>query len=101
MFEPHDNQNLYEAHIPEAVLGYDKRRKRFFRHSLLQSTSMVMSPVDILKPDLEKFPNFSKARRLKCTIRPGDILFMPAFWWHEVQSVPDSKEHRNLAVNFW
>lgn len=62
---------------------------------------MVMSPVDIQDPDLKRFPNFPKAHRLNCVLRPGDVLFMPAFWWHEVQSYPDPKEKRNLAINFW
>ena len=60
-----------------------------------------MSPVDIANPDLERFPNFARSHRLECVLRPGDVLFMPAFWWHEVQSYPDPKERRNLAVNYW
>ncbi len=101
LFQPHDNDNLYEAHIPEAILGYDSKQRKIYRHSLLESTSMVMSPVDILKPNLERFPKFVKTKRMECTIGPGDVLFMPAFWWHEVQSIPDPEQHRNLAVNFW
>lgn len=62
---------------------------------------MVMSPVDIAAPDLQRFPDFVRARRIQCMLRPGDALFMPAFWWHEVQSYPDQQERRNLAVNFW
>ena len=62
---------------------------------------MVMSPIDILNPNLERFPKFAQVKAMECTIRPGDILFMPAFWWHEVKSTPDTEQHRNLAVNFW
>ena len=101
LFDPHHNENLYEAHIPEAMLSISRSTGKFHRNKLLQSTSMVMSPVDIKAPDLEKFPNFAKARRIHCSLKPGDVLFMPAFWWHEVQSFPDKTEKRNLAVNFW
>lgn len=101
LFEPHQNKNLYEAHIPEALLGYNKNKRRIYRKELLQSTSMVMSPVDILQPDYSRFPNFARAKRLRCVLSPGDVLFMPAFWWHEVQSYPDPHEQRNLAVNYW
>lgn len=62
---------------------------------------MVMSPVDIEEPDLTRYPLFSDARRVQCSLRPGDVLFMPAFWWHEVRSQPDPEHRRNLAVNFW
>ena len=51
LFEPHDNKMLYEAHIPQATLKYSKQLKAFRRKGLEDSTSMVMSPVDIQQPD--------------------------------------------------
>ena len=101
MFDPHQNENLYEGHIPEAMLSVNLASGKFSRKRLLESTSMVMSPVDIALPDLQRFPRFARARRVRCSLGPGDVLFMPAFWWHEVQSYPDEEERRNLAVNFW
>lgn len=53
MFDPHNNIKLYEAHIPEALLAYNDSNKQFSKHHLVDSTSMVMSPVDILNPDFE------------------------------------------------
>ncbi|KAL8618973.1 hypothetical protein ACOMHN_018356 [Nucella lapillus] len=100
LFEPR-NDFLYEAHIPEAILSYNSTLKQFRRSTLLDSTSMVMTPVDILNPHLGRFPKFGSARPMSCTIREGEVLFMPAFWWHEVQSRPSRTQHRNLAVNFW
>jgi hypothetical protein len=29
-------------------------------------------------------------------LRPGEILFIPAYWWHHVESVG-----LNLATSFW
>ncbi|XP_071481200.1 uncharacterized protein [Diadema antillarum] len=101
LFEPHNNTRLYEAHVPEALLGFDPVSRTFRRKKLMDSTSMVMSPVDVLKPNYQMFPAFADAQPLNCTINEGDILFMPAFWWHEVQSYPNEIERRNLAVNFW
>ncbi|XP_028404922.1 bifunctional peptidase and (3S)-lysyl hydroxylase JMJD7-like [Dendronephthya gigantea] len=100
LFEPHKNEELYEGHIQEAILAYDERSKKFSKKKLLDSTSMVMSPIDILRPDYKHFPKFREVPGMKCTIREGDVLYMPSFWWHEVQSKP-SEEKRNLAVNFW
>jgi len=101
LFEPHNNQNMYEAHIPEAEFSVNHTDLSFKRSKLLESTSMVMSPVDIKSPDVKRFPRIMKTAPLNCTISPGEMLFMPAFWWHEVQSYPDPKAARNLAVNFW
>ncbi|KAI8781130.1 jmjC domain-containing protein E [Biomphalaria glabrata] len=101
LYEPHDNSKLYEAHIQEAVLSYNQSSHTFHRKTLLESTSMVMSPVDISDPDLKRFPKFADLQPLNCTIQAGEVLYMPAFWWHEVQSKPNVSEHRNMAVNFW
>lgn len=81
-------------------MDFDPKSKNFSRKSLLDSTSMVMSPIDILKPDYDRFPKFKDVPAMNCTINEGDVLYMPSFWWHEVQS-SSSKEQRNLAVNFW
>ncbi|XP_023931467.1 jmjC domain-containing protein 7 [Lingula anatina] len=101
LFDPHDNTNLYEAHISEALLKFNKTTKQFKRKGLLDSTSMVMSPVDIRNPDFQRFPKFAGAYPMNCTINEGEVLFMPAYWWHEVMSSPGQQDHRNLAVNFW
>lgn len=101
LFEPHHNEYLYEAHIPEAEFAVNMSTLTFRRRRLMESTSMVMSPIDIQLPDFARFPLFNKARPLNCTVGPGEVLFMPAFWWHEVQSSPDVQRLRNLAVNFW
>ena len=101
LFEPYHNHDLYEAHIQEAVLSYDRKSGKFRNHKLLDSTSMVMSPVDILDPNFDRFPNYTRANPMECFLNEGDVLYLPAFWWHEVQSYPNTVERRNLAVNFW
>ena len=100
LFEPYANEALYEGHIAEAELSFDPQTGNFRRETLLESTSMVMSPVDLTKPDLARFPAFATARPLSCEIRAGDALYLPSFWWHEVRSKPDAHQ-RNIAVNYW
>jgi len=59
------------------------------------------------KPDLIKHPLFARATPLRVILHPGDVLYLPAFWHHEVQSIPDVDESAgpgrriNIAVNFW
>ncbi|XP_018611390.1 tRNA wybutosine-synthesizing protein 5 isoform X1 [Scleropages formosus] len=38
--------------------------------------------LDIDNPDLERFPDFVKARRYECVLDPGDLIFIPALWFH-------------------
>ncbi|CAE8645209.1 unnamed protein product, partial [Polarella glacialis] len=46
--------------------------------------------------DLEAFPRFADVPWLSAELGPGDTLFIPHSYWHQVES-----EGRNLAVNLW
>jgi ribosomal protein L16 Arg81 hydroxylase len=54
------------------------------------------SLVDTGLPNHKKFPLFHMATPFFVELQPGDMLFIPALWWHYVESVSF-----NLAVNFW
>ncbi len=55
-----------------------------------------MSRVDIDNPDLAQFPLFAQARALETTLEPGDALFIPTLWWHQVYTITSG-----LSVNIW
>ncbi|XP_022111913.1 tRNA wybutosine-synthesizing protein 5-like isoform X1 [Acanthaster planci] len=50
--------------------------------------------LDIDNPDLVRYPAFRHARPIECHLQPGDVLFIPALWFHNVQSLDFS-----VAVN--
>ena len=53
--------------------------------------------LDIDSPDISLFPHFSRATRHQCVLEPGDVLFIPALWFHNVVSL-----EFGVAVNvFW
>lgn len=53
--------------------------------------------LDINKPDLKLFPEFLKATRYECVLESGDILFIPALWFHNTLALT-----YGIAVNvFW
>merc|ERR1719309_516732 len=53
--------------------------------------------VDIENPDLEQFPLFPLAKQYKAELEPGDILFIPALWFHNMLA-----RDFGVAVNvFW
>ena len=62
------------------------------------STTMLKntSKVDVLNPDIKKFPLFAKAEGYYSYLKPGEILFIPPKCWHYVKSVSPS-----FSVNFW
>jgi hypothetical protein len=55
--------------------------------------------VDIRQPDTEKFANYSQALAVaqEATLEPGDAIYIPALWWHGVESL----DGINVLVNYW
>ena len=62
-------------------------RKRWILFSPDQEELLYEYRVQPRKPDLEKFPRFAKSRPVECTIAPGDVIFVPSGWAHEVVSL--------------
>lgn len=65
------------------------------------SSSALMNPtpsarvynftnVNINNPDIEKYPGFNLLTRYTCTLKKGDILFVPTWMWHEVENLTHS-----------
>ena len=54
------------------------------------------SPVDRDNPDFENYPLSRELEGFECTLEPGDILYIPIFWWHQAIS-----ESLAINVNMW
>ena len=52
--------------------------------SLDVSVPYYVSPVSSTNPDHEKFPNYKYIKRQGTTLRAGDLLVLPQFWFHSV-----------------
>ncbi|XP_056666300.1 bifunctional peptidase and (3S)-lysyl hydroxylase JMJD7-like isoform X3 [Monodelphis domestica] len=53
-------------------------------------------PLDPLAPDLVRYPRYEQARPLRCRVQAGEMLYLPALWFHHVR-----QSHGCVAVNFW
>jgi hypothetical protein len=45
-----------------------------------------LSYMDLENPDAAQDASVQRARRTTFTIEPGQLLFLPAYWWHHVRS---------------
>lgn len=57
------------------------------------------SPVNVEDPEasMAKYPLFAAApQAIECILEPGDVLYIPAKWWHHVRSLS-----RSVSVNAW
>ncbi len=63
-----------------------------------EHSGAATSLVDPLAPDLERFPKFAEVqhRAIIAEVSAGDVLYAPAYWWHDVESFGV-----NVAVTFF
>ena len=59
----------------------------------------VVSMVDFGAPDLDLYPRFPEALEAGqvAELEPGDMLFYPALWWHQVEAL----DGFNAMINYW
>lgn len=81
LFPPEQAANLYVGPLDMTMAG--------------QPTSMV----DLEQPDLARFPRFASAQASAqvALLEPGDAIYIPAMWWHEIRA----EGALNLLVNYW
>ncbi len=78
LFPPHQTANLYP--FPLSV---------HFRYGIrLRSWCSQLYPE---RPDFAAFPKFKAAlqHRYEVLLAPGEVLYMPVGWWHEVTTIGD------------
>jgi ribosomal protein L16 Arg81 hydroxylase len=74
----------------------------------------VYSPVDIDRPDLNRYPDFGQVKVLDVIVEPGETIFLPLGWWHQVTAldlsmsfsfsnpaVPNTFSYRNPDIRNW
>lgn len=81
LFPPEQINNLYPGPTLSAPAG------------------VPISMVDIKNPDFTRYPRYTEALNagFQATLEPGDAVFIPALWWHGVESL----DTFNILVNYW
>ncbi|GJM33276.1 MAG: hypothetical protein DHS20C18_22770 [Saprospiraceae bacterium] len=55
-----------------------------------------LSQINLDAVDYAQFPLFRQAKPFRCSLEPGDVLFLPPGWWHHVRSLDAA-----ISVNYW
>ena len=81
LFEPDQIHNLYPGPLEPTPGG------------------QVISMVDFTRPDFDAFPRFREALASArvAELEPGDVLFYPSMWWHQVEALGAF----NILINYW
>ena len=80
----HDTVMLFHTQV--------QGRKRWRFVSPLSGPSLyndydVYSPVDFESLDLQRFPDAARVTVLDVVVEPGETVFLPLAWWHQVTSL--------------
>ncbi|UXH80755.1 cupin-like domain-containing protein [Roseateles amylovorans] len=81
LFPPEQLPNLYIGPIDFTLAG------------------QPVSLVDLNQPDFERHPRFAEAlaHAQVAELHPGDAIYIPSMWWHQVEALDDF----NVLVNYW
>lgn len=80
----HDTLMLFHTQ----VVG--RKRWRFvspLEWSRVYNERNVYSEVDLERPDSARFPAFDEATVLEVVVEPGETMFLPLSWWHQVAAL--------------
>jgi Cupin-like domain len=94
----YDQSNNFFAQVygRKRVTLFDPLQTEFLYPYPMSSTMNHLSFVDIENPDLIRYPEYRKAQPMECILEPGELLYLPAYWWHQVRSLDVS-----ISVSFW
>lgn len=62
----------------------------FFLNPPITKSPYFYSNFNPEKPDFEKFPAARFLTTFECVLKPGDILYNPPLWWHQVKNLDHS-----------
>lgn len=103
-FGPGENVTRLHYDVPNNFLVHFYGRKRITlfaprdtaRLYPFRSKAYNMSQVNIDEPDEVRFPKLADAQPYHVEIGPGDMLYIPPFWWHQVYSLELA-----ISANYW
>ncbi len=100
-FDPSDG-TMMVMHGKKRVISYPPSQSpNLYPFGFYDVLPFWISQVNIEEPDLNKYPSFGKAQRnrYEVLLSPGQLLFIPAQWWHEV--VAEGEGYVISCNHFW
>jgi jumonji domain-containing protein 7 len=99
LFPPKQSGFLYESYMLETTeAGLDGESSDI-------DLSYFTSPVDWQNHDYARFPLLRKAQPVRVVLQPGEVLYVPSYWWHQVEAAPATEvpgtHDVTVGINKW
>lgn len=107
------NRITVPAHFDEAhnLAACVSGKRRFTLFPPEQVDNLYVGPLDYTpagapismasraQPDFARYPRYREAlaASLSAELEPGDAIYIPAIWWHQVESIGQL----NILINYW
>ncbi|KAG1504205.1 hypothetical protein G6F54_001168 [Rhizopus delemar] len=96
LFPPSEYYCMHESVYQNAIYEPNKETNLLEIKPIDSSTPWI--PVNPLCPDMDRFPRFKNACPIKVTVDEGDLLYLPALWFHQVLQ---KGQEGVIAINYW
>lgn len=93
--DPRDNLLVQLVGRKRVTLWPPQEAAKLYPHPA-PSRHVNASRVDGRRPDRARFPRFFEAARAVVVLEPGEALFLPRGWWHDVEALEPS-----ASISIW
>lgn len=93
-FDPDDGMLFLISGHKEVRLFHWQYLENLYPNPMGSKGRTIQATVNIDEPDLKTHPLFSQVVCDTGTLTDGDLLFIPAFYWHQVTSTP-----KTISIN--
>eukprot|EP00935_MAST-01C_sp_MAST-1C-sp1_P000833 g833.t1 len=109
LVDPFRSHAVYLAKMEVAELqrvkkrggGFTRNRQQAEKKNIVDNFPLVNASM----PDPTRHPLWKEAMPLDIELRPGDVLLLPAYWFHEVESHASAADGMEkswcIAINYW
>ncbi|KAJ4850971.1 hypothetical protein Tsubulata_036237 [Turnera subulata] len=108
LLPPTDVHRMYIRPYPAAQYSYSHETGEFSLEVEQPTRFVPWSSVDPFpspetrEAEMDKFPLYFRGPKpFQCTIKAGEVLYLPSMWFHHVRQSPGDDGCCTIAVNYW
>lgn len=95
-YDRSNNFLIQLAGYKKVVLYDPQQYHRLYPFKWSSAAHHISRIPDMEQPDLTLYPRFKLASPVEVLLKPGEALYIPPYWWHQVYSLEPT-----ISVNIW